>query len=338
MYAFGRRTIKTAISVMASLFIANLLGLEPAVFAAVAAALSIQPTNKRSMRYAVEQIQANMAGAFIGVVIAMFFGVHLYTVALAIIVVITITNLFKWKDSIPLSIVTVIFIMEAPTEDFLFYAWNRFLITFVGVVVSGVINVTLLPPKYVTHLRRHYEQALKLLIVYISKWQADGVFHLKEMNGLKDVIQRTHQFEQWMREQSKSEVHPKGYYKGLHIESSKNELLSDFLLVTEHYSRISWTEEDRSKSQEQIKGLYEYVLAVMAHTHLPQGYGIDLAWWKEIYLRNPDSSIEQSYIEILAALGRMEKRLRRYNRYVSKENKISLLTEENRWLAWKWRW
>lgn len=109
---FGRRTIKTAISVMTSLFIANLLGLEPAVFAAVAAALSIQPTNKRSLRYAVEQVQANIAGAIIAVVISVFFGVHLYTVALAIIIVITLTNLFKWKDSIPLSIVTVIFIME----------------------------------------------------------------------------------------------------------------------------------------------------------------------------------------------------------------------------------
>ncbi|RXT08079.1 aromatic acid exporter family protein [Ammoniphilus sp. CFH 90114] len=336
---FGRRTIKTAISVMASLFIANLLGLEPAVFAAVAAALSIQPTNKRSMRYAVEQVQANVAGALIGVIIAVFFGVHLYTVALAIIIVITLTNLFKWKDSIPLSIVTVIFIMEAPTEDFLYFSWNRFMITFVGVAVSGVINTVLLPPKYVTHLRRLYEQALKLLITYYSKWQADGVFHLKEMNALKDLINRTHQFEQWMREQSKSEVHPKGYYKGLYIESSKNDILSDFLLITEHYGRISWGEgEAKEKSRQQIKGLYEYVLAVMAHTNLPKEFQIDLQWWKETYHRSVDPRTEQSFSEIISALGRMEKRLRRYNRYVGKEGNLSLINEENRWFAWRWRW
>lgn len=335
---FGRRTIKTAISVMTSLFIANLLGLEPAVFAAVAAALSIQPTNKRSLRYAVEQVQANIAGAIIAVVISVFFGVHLYTVALAIIIVITLTNLFKWKDSIPLSIVTVIFIMEAPTEDFLLYSWNRFLITFVGVAVSGIINVTLLPPKYVTHLRRHYEKALKVLIVYYSKWQSDGVFRLKEMNELKGIIKETHQFEQWMKEQSQSEVHPKGYYKGLHVESSKNEILSDFLLITEHYSRLTWSDEDRRKSHEQIKALYEYVLAVMAHTTLPKGFQLDMPWWKNCQWRDSPRS-EKSYFEILAALGRLEKRLRRYNRYVGKEGKrISLLEEENRWLAWRWRW
>lgn len=336
---FGRRTIKTAISVMASLFIANLLGLEPAVFAAVAAALSIQPTNARSLRYAVEQIQANVVGALVAILVALLFGVHLYTVALAIIIVITLTNLFKWKESIPLSIVTVIFIMETPIDNFLFYAWNRFMITFVGVLISSIINITLLPPKYVAHLRRHYEQALKVLIIYFSKWQSDGFFHLKEMNQLKEIIKQTHQFEQWMREQSKSEVHPKGYYKGLYIESGKNEILHDFIVITEHYGRIYWADETvKHKSREQMKELYEYMLSVMAHTALPKGILIDMPWWRECLTNSQNQENPQSLVEILAALGRMEKRLKRYNRYVGKEGNFPLIEEENRWFAWRWRW
>ncbi len=336
---FGRRTIKTAISVMASLFIANLLGLEPAVFAAVAAALSIQPTNARSLRYAVEQIQANVVGALVAILVSLLFGVHLYTVALAIIIVITLTNLFKWKESIPLSIVTVIFIMETPIDNFLFYAWNRFMITFVGVLISSIINITLLPPKYVAHLRRHYEQALKVLIIYFSKWQIDGFFPLKEMNKLKQIIKQTHQFEQWMREQSKSEVHPKGYYKGLYIESGKNEILHDFIVITEHYGRISWADETvEQKSREQMKELYEYMLAVMAHTGLPKGILIDMDWWRLCLMNGQHQENPQSLVEIVAALGRMEKRLKRYNRYVGKEGNFPLIEEENRWFAWRWRW
>lgn len=336
---FGRRTIKTAISVMASLFIANLLGLEPAVFAAVAAALSIQPTNARSLKYAVEQIQANVVGALVAILVALLFGVHLYTVALAIIIVITLTNLFKWKESIPLSIVTVIFIMETPIDNFLFYAWNRFMITFVGVLISSIINITLLPPKYVAHLRRHYEQALKVLIIYFSKWQSNGFFHLKEMNQLKEIVKQTHQFEQWMREQSKSEVHPKGYYKGLYIESGKNEILHDFIVVTEHYGRVNWSDDQvKQKSREQMKELYEYMLSVMAHTALPKGILIDMSWWRQCLTDNQNQQNPQSLVEILAALGRMEKRLKRYNRYVGKEGNFPLIEEENRWFAWRWRW
>jgi len=336
---FGRRTIKTAVSVMVSLFVAGLLGLDPAVFAAVSAALSIQPTNERSLRYAVEQIQANVVGAAVAIAMALLFGVHLYTVAFAIMIVITLTNLFKWKESIPLSIVTVIFIMEAPTDDFLYFSWNRFMVTFVGVVISSIINIVLLPPKYVTHLRWHYEQALKILVVYYSHWQSEGFFRLKEMNELKDIIKKTDQFERWMKEQSKSEVHPKGYYKGLYIESSKNEILQEFMIVTEQYGRIQWADEqDKEKSKDQIKLLYELVLAVMAHTSLPKGYQIDFDWWKHCFIRSIDGQTEQSFLEILTALGKMEKRLRRYNRYVSKEGKFPLMEEENRWFAWRWRW
>lgn len=336
---FGRRTIKTAVSVMISLFVAKLLGLDPAVFAAVSAALSIQPTNERSLRYAVEQIQANVVGAAVAIAIALFFGVHLYTVAVAIIIVITLTNLFKWNESIPLSIVTVIFIMEAPTENFLFYSWNRFMITFVGVVISGIINIVLLPPKFVTHLRRQYEQALKILIVYYSHWQSEGFFRLKEMNELKEIIKKTDQFEKWMKEQSKSEVHPKGYYKGLYIESGKNEILQDFMTVTEQYGRIQWEDEhDKKKSEDQIKLLYELVLAVMAHTSLPKGYHIDYDWWKHCYMISNVGQSQQSFLEILTAVSKMDKRLKRYNRYVSKEATFPLLEEENRWFAWRWRW
>src|SRR5690625_5070861 len=104
----GRRTIKTAVAVMISLFVAKVLGLDPAVFAAVAAALSIKPTNERSLRYAVEQIQANVVGAIVAITVSLLFGVHFYTVSLALITVIMLTNLFKWKESIPLTIVTVI--------------------------------------------------------------------------------------------------------------------------------------------------------------------------------------------------------------------------------------
>ena len=335
----GRRTVKTAVSVMISLFVAKLMGLDPAVFAAVSAALSMQPTNERSLRYAVEQIQANVVGAAVAIVVALLFGVHLYTVAISIMIVITLTNLFKWNESIPLSIVTVIFIMEAPTDNFLFYSWNRFMITFVGVTISGLINIVLLPPKFVTHLRRQYEQALKILIVYYSHWQSEGTFRLKEMNELKEIIKKTHQFERWMREQSKSEVHPKGYYKGLYIESSKNEILQEFITVTEHYGRIPWIDEEaKEKSKEQIKLLYEIVLAVMAHTSLPKGFHIDLDWWKSCFIQSTSQESEQGFLEILSALGRLEKRLRRYNRYVGKEGNFPLLVEEDRWFAWRWRW
>jgi hypothetical protein len=343
---FGRRTLKTVIAVMLSLFVAQLLGLEPPVFAAIAAALSVQPTSKRSYRYAVEQIQANIVGVIVSIVIVSFFGATLYSIALAIMIVIGLNLFFKWENSIPLSIVTVIFIMESPSDDFLIYALNRFAVTFLGILIASSINIVLLPPKYATHLRRQYVEALPIVVNYISTWQSSGVFQSSLRSKLKKIIEKTERFEQWMKEQSHSQAHAPAYFRGLKIESEKNEVLSEFLHLTELYSKIDQRVWPDLRLYDDLKKhlliLNEQVIAVLSNSPLPSFEQVDLSYWKQLYCQenhnfNTIEINEVLYIQMFSTVSTLLRRLKKYNRYRQRQDQIDLIKAENRWLFWKIR-
>jgi uncharacterized membrane protein YgaE (UPF0421/DUF939 family) len=267
---FGRRTLKTVLAVITSLFAAQGLGLTPPLFAAIAAVLSIQPTGKRSFVYAKEQIQANIVGVLVSIAIVYLFGITIYSIALAILIVIGLNLFFKWENSIPLSLVTVIFIMESPSENFMLYAVNRFAITLLGIVIASFINIFLLPPKYVTHLRRQYAKALPLIVTYMAQWQNSGSFQPKLRTQLRTMIERTEELEQWMKEQARNQVQAPAYFRGLQMECEKNEILDGFLSLTELYTKAKKMPElQSSEFKEQFLTLHQQVVAVLSNSPLP---------------------------------------------------------------------
>lgn len=343
---FGRRTLKTVLAVMLSLFVAQLFGLEPPVFAAIAAALSIQPTSKRSYHYAVEQIQANIVGVIVAILIATFFGVTLYSIALAIMIVIGLNLFFKWENSIPLSLITVIFVMESPGENFLLFALNRFAITFLGIVIASIINIFLLPPKYATHLRKQYHRALPFLIQYISQWHLNGTFQPKLRSELKKIINKTEKYEQWMKEQARNQIQSPAYFRGLKVESLKNEILSEFLHITELFSKIN-PQQLKDKTlyidlHKQLTVLNDQVLAVLSNSPLPSLQEIDWTEWKRLYcLGNkelePLDHHEILFIQMFSTFSILIRRLEKYDLYHKRSDRIDLLKAENRWLVWKIR-
>jgi uncharacterized membrane protein YgaE (UPF0421/DUF939 family) len=283
---FGRRTLKTVFAVMISLFLAQWLGLNPPFFAAIAAALSIQPTSKRSLEYAREQIQANLVGVIVAITFAASFGTSIYSIALAILVVIGVNQYFKWEASIPLSLITVIFIMESPAENFFLYAVNRFAITFLGIVVASAINAFVLPPKFVTHLRRQYNKALPEFIRYIAEWQNTGYFSPRGRKEMQKMISRTEQLEQWIKEQSKNEVQSRAYFRGLHMEYEKNEILFTFLEITDLYSKLQhMTAEDRMVLRQQLLAASQQVVSVLSNSPLPAFEELDANAFQEIYIQ-----------------------------------------------------
>lgn len=162
----GARMVKTGIAIVLSLFLSDLLQLPTPIFAAIAAIFAIQPTIYRSYLSVIEQIQGNVVGAVTAFVFTLAFGNHLMVVGLGAIIVIAINLKLRLENTISLSLVTLIAIMETPGENFIEFGLIRFGTIMLGVLSAFVVNLIFLPPKYESKL---YFKAAELT-EEITKW------------------------------------------------------------------------------------------------------------------------------------------------------------------------
>lgn len=149
----GARILKTGVAVGLALYISRFLGLEPIIFAGIAATVTVQPSLYRSWQNSLQQIQANVVGAIVGVVLAVLLGTEPYVIALGVIVATSLNIQLKFNKSIPLAMVTVLAIMSSPSDNFWEIATDRFLLIFIGVASSILINI-FIPPHYEKRLRK----------------------------------------------------------------------------------------------------------------------------------------------------------------------------------------
>jgi len=162
----GARIFKTGLAVVLALFLATILHLPSPVFAGIAAVFAVQPSIYRSYLTAIDQIQGNIIGALIAFLFVSLFGNDFLVVGLAAMVLIMINISLKNENTISLSLVTMIVIMETPADQFFTFAILRFVTIMLGVLAAFVINLAFLPPKYEAKLYN----SLSDLTGNIVKW------------------------------------------------------------------------------------------------------------------------------------------------------------------------
>ncbi|GAF22546.1 lipoprotein [Bacillus sp. JCM 19047] len=145
----GARILKTGLAVVLALYLARWLGISPPTFAAIAAAFAIQPSLFRTLRTFSHQVQANLIGATIGVLFVMTFGHEPFVVGVVVTLSIAIFIKLKLEAAIiPTAIVTIIIIMESPSDNFLQFASERFILVLIGIVAAFLVNLAFIPPRY----------------------------------------------------------------------------------------------------------------------------------------------------------------------------------------------
>ncbi|WP_075980262.1 FUSC family protein [Bacillus massilinigeriensis] len=182
----GARILKTGIAIVLALLLANLLHLPSPVFAGIAAIFAIQPTIYRSYLSIIEQIQGNLIGAITAVLFVLAFGNHIFFIGLAAIIVITINLRLKIENTISLSLVTLIVIMETPGDTFIQFAIIRFSTILLGILSAFIVNLVFLPPKYENKL--YYR--ISDVTVEIIKWIRLTSRHTANHNLLKNDIEK----------------------------------------------------------------------------------------------------------------------------------------------------
>lgn len=187
---FGARVLKTGIAVTIALYMSRLAGMTPPVIAGIAAIFAMQPSIYRSWSYFREQLQTNAMGAALAMLAGLFFQNEPIVVGLVCIIIISLLLKFKMEDTIGLTLVTAIAVMEAPGGHWSF-ALNRFLLSVIGIFSAFLINVIFIPPKpkeqFVSQVQSVFDRLSLLLRTVISDEMKESVYQL-EKKGLEDSL------------------------------------------------------------------------------------------------------------------------------------------------------
>lgn len=145
----GARTLKTGLAVAISVYICIILNIEPPLFAATSAVVCMQQSLGKSIRNALEQVIVNIVSIIIGIILGLTIPILFLSMALATITVIVFcTRVFKAKKQIVLAVISAIFVLASPQDQFLEHALVRSLAILIGIVTANIINFTIAPPRY----------------------------------------------------------------------------------------------------------------------------------------------------------------------------------------------
>lgn len=181
----GARILKTGIAIVLALLLAEILNFPSPIFAGIAAIFAIQPTIYRSYLSIVEHVQGNVVGAVIAVLFVLLFGNHVFIIGLSAIIVISINLKLKIEKTIPLSLVTLIAIMETPGDTFIEFAIIRFCTVILGILSAFLVNLIFIPPKYENKLYNNISNISE----DITKWIRLTVRHASDYKLLKQDIE-----------------------------------------------------------------------------------------------------------------------------------------------------
>ncbi|ALC92114.1 hypothetical protein AM500_21805 [Bacillus sp. FJAT-18017] len=187
----GARILKTGISIVLALFLAELLDVPSPVMAPIAAIFAVQPTIYRSYQSILEQVQGNFLGALIATVFYLLLGNHVVVIGLAAIIVITLNLKLKLGNSTGLALVTLVSIMYMPGDQFIQFAALRFGTIMLGVFSAFIVNLVFLPPRYENRLYHKISDTTEEIIRWIrlsTRNASDHTLLKTDIEKLKDTL------------------------------------------------------------------------------------------------------------------------------------------------------
>lgn len=181
----GMRTIKTALAVSLTIFIAQVLNLKSPFFAGIAAIIAMQSSVSESFNMAKNRMLSTILGAITALLFSLIAPENPFFIAIGIIIIIYLCNIFNWKKSIQLS--TMVFlsiILNYEEGSRVNYALYRTLDTFIGLVIGTLINYFLLPPNIEEQIKvsieNMYSQVKNMLEHIIWKKEYTGLDELRQ--------------------------------------------------------------------------------------------------------------------------------------------------------------
>ncbi|RKP50108.1 hypothetical protein D7Z26_20075 [Cohnella endophytica] len=192
----GARVLKTGLAVAIALWVGQLVGLGSPLIAAIAAIFTIQPSIYRSWMQILEQVQSNVLGAIIAIGAVWLMGNTPILVGLVCIGIILLCIRLKAEDTIALTLVTAVVIMEAQGQGWSL-ALDRLAAILTGMVSAFAVNVIIAPPRHRNRFLKHVEETQtllsRLLRTVVSNELKENVYR-EEQIRLRSMLRKLDEF------------------------------------------------------------------------------------------------------------------------------------------------
>jgi uncharacterized membrane protein YgaE (UPF0421/DUF939 family) len=266
----GGRVIKTAIAVFLTAFICFWLDLPPA-FAVITAIVTIEPTAADSIRKGLVRFPASAIGAGLAMLFTFFFGDTPLSYTLATLFTIVICLKLHLEDGMLVATLTAVAMIPTTHDHYLFSFLSRLETTSIGLIVSTMVNIFVLPPNYSprisTMTHNLFVKTGNLLesriieLVLDKKSEARTRFLFQEVNKSMDTIEKLCRYQ---RKEWKYHRHSRKDMKAFHYENKKMSILrqihyhlGNLMLLPQN--DIRWEEEKQNKIIRAVQSLVEII-------------------------------------------------------------------------------
>lgn len=235
----GMRTIKTAIAVSLSIFIAQTLKLQSPFFVGIAAIISMKASVSESLSIGKDRMLGTVFGAIVAIIFSYISPTNVISIGIGIVIIIYICNLLGWGKAIQISTMVFLVILLNYTEGSrINYAIYRTMDTLIGLIIGTLINYFFVPPD------TYYENLLKKSI--------GDMYH-----KLKDVLENLI----WNKEKTSLDELKKHL---LTIEEDYKILNKDSKLKIRKQKEISTSKSSFEKAINSIENIYSH-LTILFH-------------------------------------------------------------------------
>ncbi len=261
--------LKTGIAVTLTIYVTSLLQVTSPVIAAVAAIFAMQPTIYRSWKHFLDQLQTNTLGAVLAMIAGTYFSKDPFAVGIVCVIVIMLCLKLKMEETIGLTLVTVIAVMDASGQWQ--FALNRFMQILIGIGIASLINIFFLPPRprdhFIAQIEAVFVKLSLLLRTVISNELRESIFR-DEKRELKDALDALSAKFKLLEEEYKK-------LRGAKLSSIRDLVVYSHMLaalrkgfdvletVDQHYfqgDRDEWTDAQFDRQLERLIKLHEHVL------------------------------------------------------------------------------
>lgn len=261
----GARVLKTGLAVAVALWIGTLVGLGAPLIAAISAIFTIQPSIYRSWMQVLEQVQSNVLGAIIAIGAVFLIGNTPIAVGIVCIGVILLCIRLKTEDTIALTLVTAVVIMEAQGQGWLL-ALDRLAAILTGMVSAFAVNVIIAPPRHRNRFVKYAQDAQvllsRLLRTAVSNELKENIYR-DELKELRSMLRKLDEFYDlfaeervWRRSSRQKRARLLVVYKGMLSSLERGMSLVD--AVEEHYWAVSTGASWNRLIDRQIESLCGY--------------------------------------------------------------------------------
>lgn len=161
---FGLRIIKSGIAVIISAFISDFLNLHTPFFICMTAFITMEKTLLTSLTLGKNRTVGTAIGALIGGGLSIYFPGNALVAGIAVMLCIKICTVLKLNGAIFISgIVCIACILHVSEGVGILYAFERTTQTFLGMLVSILLNVVLLPYYNIERLAHLQQETLNAI-------------------------------------------------------------------------------------------------------------------------------------------------------------------------------